>query len=177
MTETYPHYNTLTTPKPTKISYRHNTPYNDYSLIEYAQSQSHNPNIFVHPNSAAAQLGLTQEEIREVLEDQERWMREEYMVEEQGMYAPTTTTQHQQDSTPPPTPLISHSELAPQAYSMPNGPIDDATSSSYDNGWLDPEHAPSVLYQPHPPSQSRGTCPHHLMTVHTTWRASTTTTL
>jgi hypothetical protein len=40
------------------------------------------PKIIVHPNSVAAQLKLTQEEIMEVLEDQERWMREEYIVEE-----------------------------------------------------------------------------------------------
>jgi hypothetical protein len=36
-----------------------------------------NLDIAVHPNSAAAQLGLTAEEIAEVLEDQEQWMREE----------------------------------------------------------------------------------------------------
>ena len=68
--------------------------YDTYSPFEYAQP--HTDPIFVHPTSVATQLRLTQEEIREVLEDQERWMREEYMVEEQGMHAPTTTTQYQQ---------------------------------------------------------------------------------
>ena len=35
----------------------------------------------IHPNSMAAQLGLTLEEVREVNEEQERWFREEYQQE------------------------------------------------------------------------------------------------
>ena len=46
----------------------------DYPPVEYVQPQ-HNPDLFVHPNSAAAQLGLTSEVMRE---DQEGWYREEY---------------------------------------------------------------------------------------------------
>jgi len=46
-----------------------------YPPTEYAQPQA-DP-YFVHPNSAAVQLGLTPEEIREVVEEQERWFREE----------------------------------------------------------------------------------------------------
>ena len=80
--------------------------YGTYSPIERAQPP---PEIFVHPNSAVAQLGLTQEEIREVLEDQERWMREEYAVEEQGIQAPTATSHYQQDGTSPsPTPIVQY---------------------------------------------------------------------
>jgi hypothetical protein len=134
--------------------------YDAYSPFKYAQP--HTDPIFVHPNSAATQLGLTQEEIREVLEDQERWMREEHMMEEQGMHAPTTTTQYQQDSTPTHTPSISNSNPTPQAHEMPDKPPEDATSP-YNDGPLDPKFAPCLLYQP--PSQSCGTCPYYLMTV------------
>ena len=50
--------------------------------IEYAQPP---PAVVVHPNSMAAELGLTTEELALVLQDQEEWMREEeqgYEVEE-----------------------------------------------------------------------------------------------
>ena len=47
-----------------------------YPPTDYAQPQA-NP-YFIHPNLVAAQLGLTQEEAREAVEEQERWFREEY---------------------------------------------------------------------------------------------------
>jgi len=62
------------------MSYGYCTPYNSYSPIEYAQPL---PEIHIHLNSVAAQLGLTQEEAREILADQEQWMREEE-EQEQG---------------------------------------------------------------------------------------------
>jgi hypothetical protein len=54
------------------MSYAYNT-YDNYPPYEYAQPP---PELDVHPNSAAAQLGLTPEELREVAEEQERWDRE-----------------------------------------------------------------------------------------------------
>jgi hypothetical protein len=97
------------------MSYGYSTPYNTYTPIGFAQP--HADPYFVSPNSPAAQLGLTPEEVREVLEDQERWMREEYQ-EEVGMHIPTTPTQYQQDrhnSTPLPAPTA-HPELERHAY-------------------------------------------------------------
>jgi hypothetical protein len=61
------------------MSYGYSTPYDDYSQTEYAQPHT-NP-YFVHPNLMAAQLGLTPEEIREAVDEQERWFREEYQQE------------------------------------------------------------------------------------------------
>jgi hypothetical protein len=52
--------------------YGYNT-YDNYPPYKYAQPP---PELDVHPNSAAAQLGLTPEELREVAEEQERWDRE-----------------------------------------------------------------------------------------------------
>jgi hypothetical protein len=56
------------------MSYRYNV-HDNYSHFKFAQP--HADPYFVHPNSVAAQLGLTPEEAREMVEEQERWFREE----------------------------------------------------------------------------------------------------
>jgi hypothetical protein len=92
------------------MSYGYGVPYDHYSPIEFAQPHPEpNPMLFVHPDSVVAQLRLTLEEIREVLVDQVRWMREEYPKEE-AAHLPTTA-QHQWDnntSLPPPLPPTSN---------------------------------------------------------------------
>src|ERR1700727_63912 len=50
----------------------------------------------IHLNSAVAQLGLTTEEIEEVLRDQEEWLREEEQREQEIDAHTTEQTQHQQ---------------------------------------------------------------------------------
>ena len=129
-----------------------------YPPTEYAQPQA-DP-YFIHPNSAAAQLGLTQEEIKEVLEEQERWDREfqqELEEEERArVSAHYQRQEHHQDKTRwVPTPSTSDFEPTPQTYEVPDEPAEDAMSS-YDCP-LDPELAPRMLYQP--PSQSCSTSP------------------
>jgi hypothetical protein len=138
------------------MSYGYSTPYDHYSPIEYAQPHPEPyPDHFVHPNSAAAQLGLTSEEIREVLEDQERWFREEYQQEPEEDRARTSTEhqeqeQHQDEARWVPTPPIGDSEPTPQAYETSYDGSDDDTSP-YDDGPLDPELAPRLLHQPPTP--------------------------
>ena len=82
----------------------------EHPPMEYAQP--HADPYFVHPNSAAAQLGLTPEEIREVVEEQERWFREEYQQELEEDRAWVSTEhqeqqQHQDEVRWIPTPSIS----------------------------------------------------------------------
>jgi hypothetical protein len=48
--------------------------YDNYSQIRYAQP--HADPYFVSPDSPTSRLGLNQEQIRELLEEQERWDRE-----------------------------------------------------------------------------------------------------
>jgi hypothetical protein len=74
--------------------------------------QPHADPYFAHPNLVAAQLGLTQEEIREVVEEQERWFREEYQQELEVNRARVSTEhqeqqQHQDEVRWIPTPSIS----------------------------------------------------------------------
>jgi hypothetical protein len=66
----------------------------------------------IHPDSAAAQLGLTPEEMGELLADQEEWMREEEEQEEREGHTRAEENHHQQqvrddetDARAPPTPL------------------------------------------------------------------------
>jgi hypothetical protein len=70
----------------------------DYQSVNYAQPHS-DSNLAIHPSSAAAQLGLTREEIQEVLEDQEEWMRGEEEQEQREGEHTTVETQHQQQAT------------------------------------------------------------------------------
>ena len=126
-----------------------------YPPTEYAQP--HADPYFVHPNSAAAQLGLTPEEIRGVVEEQERWDREfqqELEEEERArVSAQHQRQEHHQDETRwVPTPSISDFDPTPQAYEVPDEPPEDA-ASSYDDGLLDPERA-RLLYQPPTPIPS-----------------------
>jgi hypothetical protein len=65
-----------------------------YPPTEYAQLQ-YDPDLFVSPNSTVAQMGLTSVEVRELLEHQERWLREEYQ-QEQGVHTPTRETDYHQ---------------------------------------------------------------------------------
>jgi hypothetical protein len=114
------------------MSYRYSTLYDDYSQTEYAQP--HTDPYFVHPNSMAAQLGLTPEEIREAVDEQERWFREEYQQELEEDRARMSAQhqeqeQHQDEARWVPTPSISDFKPAPWAYEVPNEPAEDATFS------------------------------------------------
>ena len=134
------------------MSYRYDT-YNNYSQIEYAQPHL-NPN-FIDPNSPVAQLELTPEEIREVAEEQERWYREEYLPELEEDKARRSTEyqeqqQHQNETREVPNTPILYSKPTLQAYEVPDEPFEDTTSSC-DDGWLDPELAPWLLCQPPSP--------------------------
>ena len=66
----------------------------DYPLVTATQPQ-YNPNLFVSLNSTITQLVLTSEEVRELLEYQERWLREEYQ-QEQGVDTPIREAEHHQ---------------------------------------------------------------------------------
>ncbi|KIM76020.1 hypothetical protein PILCRDRAFT_91779 [Piloderma croceum F 1598] len=89
----------------------------------------------IHPGSAAARLGLTQEEMGEVLEDQEEWMREEEEQEwrEEGHTITEETHHHQQgrdnstDARTAPPPL---GYMYNTTYNMTNN-NDDAPVTSF----------------------------------------------
>jgi hypothetical protein len=134
------------------MSYGYDAPYDDYSQIEYAQP--HADPYFVSPDSPAAQLGLNQERIRELLEEQEQLDREfQQELEEDRLYKARVSTEYQEQDHEArwvPTPPISNSDPTPQAYEVPDEPPENATSS-YDDGPLDPELAPRVLHQPPTP--------------------------
>ena len=94
-------------------------------------------------------------QIRELLEEQEQWNREFQQELEEEERARVSAQhqeqeQHQDKTRWVPTPSISDSEPTPEAYKAPNEPPND-TTSPYDDGWLNPEHTPSVLYQPPTP--------------------------
>ncbi|KIM76999.1 hypothetical protein PILCRDRAFT_12368 [Piloderma croceum F 1598] len=55
------------------MSYGYNILYDDYSLIEYAQPHP-DLNFAIHPDSAAAQLGLTPEELAPILQEQQEFL-------------------------------------------------------------------------------------------------------
>jgi hypothetical protein len=80
-------------------------------------------------------------------------MRDEEKREEKGEYT-TEVTHHQQrdrhDGAPPPNTTTGHSEPAPGLCETSHKGSDDDTSS-YDGGWLDPELAPRLQYQPPSP--------------------------
>jgi hypothetical protein len=79
-------------PPPTPTQYEGQ----DYQSVNYAQPHS-NSNLAIHPSSAAAQLGLTREEIQEVLEDQGEWMRgEEEQEQREGGHNMAEETHQQQ---------------------------------------------------------------------------------
>ena len=54
------------------MSYGYDTLCDDYSHTKYALPLSE---IEIHPDSAAAQLGYTLEDMVEILADQERWYK------------------------------------------------------------------------------------------------------
>src|SRR5882762_2215859 len=122
--------------------------YDTYPPAEYAQPHT-NP-YFAHPNSAAAQLGLTPEEIKEVVEEQERWYREEYQQELEDRARMSAQhqeqEQHQDEARWVPTPSISDSEPTPQAYGVPDEPPEN-TTSPYDDGPFEREDSPAAWYQ------------------------------
>ena len=126
------------------MSYGYDT---HYPPAEYAQP--HTDHYFAHPDSAAAQLGLTPEEIKEVVDEQERWYREEYLPELEA------ETQHQQQqhsnntqSSPTPT---THLEPKREVYEghgiADEGPI-AATSHDDDDGTFECGDSPAAWYQP-----------------------------
>src|ERR1700729_3626536 len=65
---------------------------NSMNMHSHHQTQQDPPYL----NSAVAQLGLTTEEIEEVLKDQEEWLREEEQQEQEIDAHTTEQTQHQQ---------------------------------------------------------------------------------
>jgi DNA-binding transcriptional MerR regulator len=99
--------------------------YNNYSQIGYAQP--HADPYFVSPDSLTSQLGLNQEQIRELLEEQERWDREFQQELEEEERARVSAQhqeqeQHQDEVRWAPTPPISDSEPTPQAYEVLDEP-------------------------------------------------------
>ena len=127
--------------------------YDNYPPYEYAQPL---PELDIHPNLAAAQLGLTPEQIREVVEEQERWDREFQQELEEEERARVSAQhqeqeQHQDEARWVPTPSVSDFDPTPQAYEVPDEPPKNATSP-YNDGPLDPEPAPHLLYQPPTPT-------------------------
>jgi hypothetical protein len=95
------------------MSYRYDA-YDEYlAYVRSAQPPPISAEPTIHPDSAAARLGLTQEEMGEILADQEEWMREEEEQEwrREGLTVPEETHQQQQeqdsntDTRTPPPPL------------------------------------------------------------------------
>jgi hypothetical protein len=119
-----------------------------YDNSHFKFTQPHTNPYFVSPDSPAAQLGLNQEEIREILEEQERWDREFQEELEENERARVSTEhqeqeQHQDEARWVPTPSISDSEHTPQAYKMPDEAPETAPSL-YDGGSFDRANSPAV---------------------------------
>ena len=157
------------------MSYGYGVPYDHYSPIEFAQPHPEpNPMLFVHPDSVVAQLRLTLEEIREVLVDQVRWMREEYPKEE-AAHLPTTA-QHQWDNStslpPPPTTHIKPNCVLYKGYRTMDETPETVTSPDNDIGkggdptWSQPP-SPVLDVQPlyQPPDHDQ----YSLMSNHSPW--------
>ena len=92
------------------MSYGYSAPY--HNSFEFAQP--HTDPYFVSPDSPTAQLGLNQEEIREILEEQDRLDREFQEELEEDERARVSTEhqeqeQHQDEVRWVPTPSISDS--------------------------------------------------------------------
>ena len=134
------------------MSYGYSAPYN-YSHIEFAQP--HTDPYFVSPDSHAAHLGLNQEEIRELLEEQERCDREfqQELEEERARRSAQhqQQEQHQDKVRRVPTPSISDSEPTLQAYGVLEEPPENATSP-YDDRPFDRTDSPAIWYQPPSPT-------------------------
>jgi hypothetical protein len=120
--------------------------YSNCSLSEYAPPPTE---IEIHPNSAAAQLGYTAEDMVEILVDQERWYREEYLPE---LEAETQhwQQQHSNNTQSPPAPTT-HIEAEQEVYEShriaDECPI-AATSHDDDDGTFEREDSPATWYQP-----------------------------
>src|SRR6267154_1650166 len=130
------------------MSYGYSALYHN-SHFEFAQP--HSDPYFVSPDSPAAKLRLNQEEIREILEEQERLYREfqeELEEEERARSAQhQEQEQHQDEARWVPTPSISDSEPTLQAYAM----LDESpenTMSPYNDNLFDRADSPTALYQP-----------------------------
>ena len=122
----------------------------DYQSVNYTQPHS-DFNLVIHPSSAAAQLGLTREEIQEVLEDQREWMREEEQRHEERVETQhPTETHHQQgeqnDDTDVRTahPLLEyvHSTVYDMAHDNDAQAIPSEDSDGLDDGAVqaEPDH-------------------------------------
>ena len=127
------------------MSYRYDTPYNDYSHTKYALPPS---KIKICPDSAAAQLGYTEEDMVEILADQERWYREEYQSELEA------ETQHQQQhfnntqSLPAPTTHLKPKLEVYKGHRIANEHPIAATSHDNDNSTFERGDSPAAWYQP-----------------------------
>ena len=94
-------------------------------------TQSHTDLYFVSPDSPTAQLGLNQEQIRELLEEQERYDREFQQKLEEEERA-RLSTQHQDKARWVLTPFISDSEPAQPACKALYEPPINTTSHGDD---------------------------------------------
>ena len=131
------------------MSYGYGTPYNN-SYIEFAQP--HTDPYFMSADSPAAQLGLNQEEIWEILEEQDRLDREFQEELEEDERARVSTEhqeqeQHQDEVRWVPTPSISDFEPTPEEYKVLDEPLEN-TTSLYDDGPFDCVNSPATCYQP-----------------------------
>jgi len=127
-----------------------------YPPTEYAQP--HTDPYFVHPNLAAAQLGLTPEEVREVAEEQDRWFKEYQQELEEDRVRVSTEQQkqqqHQDEARWVPTPSVSDFDPTPQAYEVPDESPEDAVSP-YEDGRSIPSSHLVCYTNPQPPYWTR----------------------
>src|ERR1700735_2067737 len=72
-----------------------NSPYNTPSYNHYYWEPQLPPSIHIHPQSAAAQLGYTPEELAPILREQQQFMLAEELAQPQRVLTrPTTTSYH-----------------------------------------------------------------------------------
>src|SRR6202050_927837 len=138
--------------------------YSNYPPVGLAQP--HTDLYFVSPDSPAARLGLNQEQIRELLEEQERCDREfQHELEEEERARVSAQHQEQEQHRDKarwvPTPSISNSEPAQQVCEAPEEPPIVATSYSDDNTSNHGDTPPS-WYQPPTPIPDAHTLLHLL---------------
>ena len=140
MTETHPLWNIPQPPYPPTISYGYDTPYDNYSLTKYALPPSE---IEIHPDSAAAQLGYTSEDMVE------RWYREEYLPELEAEI-PHQQQQHSNNTQSPPAPTthLEPERKVYEGYGIANEHPIATTSHDNDDGAFECEDSPATWYQP-----------------------------
>jgi hypothetical protein len=93
-----------------------------------AAQPQYDTDLFVSPNSAVAQLGLTLAEVRELLAHQEAYLREEYQAE-QRRDSPRDTEHQQQQYVQPPT--RNHQLPTTETYEPPRLIADELAQLGY----------------------------------------------